>query len=369
MPPSAAPPQADLDADKLALQIAPPLSLPVAARREGESLEAWLLRLPGTAEHRAVSESLKGMGTSGSPQPELQAILYQLVRELRPKTALEIGTLFAGTTHVIARALWANGEGRLITIDPFGGERVPAIIARMPAEIGGRIDFYPLSSMDFFLRNDVPKGSLDFAFIDGDHSYPGALFDLYRTSERMRPDGVVALDNSEVWGVAYATADFLERNPEWRLAGHEPGNLGNLREINRDPKGNGPLGMLILFAPPYVRIGKFPLEGSVRGLNAGPHGRLRLELNREAAAGEVEFSFYFIAWDINFHKNGIITTASNRSGKVEVADGATTIEIPFDPVLLDASPQESNIELQYELRFLARHGASGLALAAAPVLF
>ena len=221
MPPSAAPPQADLDDDKLALQIGPPLSLPVAPRRDGESLEAWLLRLPRTAEHRAVSESLKGMGTSGSPQPELQAVLYELVREARPKTALEIGTLFAGTTHVIARALWANREGRVTTIDPFGGERVPAIIARMPAEIGGRIDFYPLSSMDFFLRTDVSKGALDLAFIDGDHSYPGALFDLYRTSERMSAGGVVVLDNSDKWGVACATADFLERHPDWQLAGHD----------------------------------------------------------------------------------------------------------------------------------------------------
>ena len=358
-----------LNDDKLGRQIGPPLRLPVAPRRDGESLEAWLLRLPGTAEHQAVSENLKGMGTSGSPQPELQAILYQLVREFRPKTALEIGTLFAGTTHVIARALWANGEGRVTTIDPFGDERVPAIIARMPAEIGGLIDFYPLSSMDYFLRSGVPKGSLDFAFVDGDHSYPGAFFDLYRTSERIRPGGVVVLDNSEVWGVAYATADFLERNPDWRLAGHEPGNLGNLREISRNPKGNGPLGMLVLFAPPYVRIGKVPLEGSVRGLNAGPYERLRLELHREAAAGEVEFSFYFIAWDVDFHRNGIITAASNRSGKIELSAGATDIEISFDRVLLDASPQESNIELQYELRFLARDGASGLALAAAPVLF
>ena len=127
--------------------------------------------------------------------------------------------------------------------------------------------------------------------------------------------------------------------------------------------------MLILFAPPYVPLGKFPLEGSLGGLNAGPYERLGLELYRDAAAGEVEFSFHFIAWDIDFHRNGIIVAGSNRSGKVEVADGAAVIEIPFDPVLLDASPRKCSVRLEYELRFLARDGASGLALAAAPVLF
>jgi predicted O-methyltransferase YrrM len=156
----------------------------------------------------------QGGNTEGSPPPEHQAILYQLIRELRPKTVLEIGTFFAGTTHIIARALWAKGEGRVITIDPFGGERVPAIIARMPAEISERIDFYPLSSMDFFLHHKVPRGSLDFAFIDGDHTYPGAHFDLYRTSERIRPGGIIVMDNSNLSGVAHATADFLESNPD-----------------------------------------------------------------------------------------------------------------------------------------------------------
>ena len=368
MPSSAAPPQADLDDSKLALQIGPPVRLPVTPRRDGEALEAWLLRLPGTAEHRAVSESLKGIGTSGSPRPELQAILYQLLRELRPKTALEIGTLFAGTTHVIARALWANGEGRVTTIDPFGGERVPAIIARMPPEIGGRIDFYPLSSMDFFLRRDVPRGSLDFAFIDGDHSYPGAHFDLYRTSERVKPNGVIVMDNAYLCGVANATADFLESNPDWRAAGHEPGGSANLREVGRVASRIGPLGMLVLFAPPYIRVGKFPLEDSIRNINAGPYERMRLELHGESPPGVVEFWFYFVARDFNFHKNGIVAADAVRRDKIQIAAGATVVEIPFETVLLNASPRENNIQLEYELRFLASDGVSGLALAAAPAL-
>ena len=102
---------AAMDGDRISLQTAPATMLPAAPRRTGESLGAWLLRLSETTEHRAVAESLVGLATSGSPPRRLQAIIYHLVRKLRPKTALEIGTLFAGTTHVIARALWANGEG------------------------------------------------------------------------------------------------------------------------------------------------------------------------------------------------------------------------------------------------------------------
>lgn len=100
-----------MDDDKLTLQIGPAAMLPAAFRRDGECIEAWLLRLPATAAHRVAVENFKGLATAGSPPPRLQALLYHLIRELRPKMVLEIGTLFAGTAHVIARALWANGEG------------------------------------------------------------------------------------------------------------------------------------------------------------------------------------------------------------------------------------------------------------------
>jgi hypothetical protein len=39
---------------------------------------------------------------------------------LRPKVVAEVGTLFAGTTETLARALWENGEGVVHTTDPFG---------------------------------------------------------------------------------------------------------------------------------------------------------------------------------------------------------------------------------------------------------
>lgn len=40
---------------------------------------------------------------------ESRAVLFSLIRTLRPKVVAEVGTLFAGTTEVMARALWENG--------------------------------------------------------------------------------------------------------------------------------------------------------------------------------------------------------------------------------------------------------------------
>src|SRR5216683_478845 len=74
-----------------------------------------------------------------------RAMLFALIRMLRPKVVAEIGTYYAGGAEVIARALWENGEGFLHTTDPFGAERCPAIIANWPAELRNLVEFHPLN--------------------------------------------------------------------------------------------------------------------------------------------------------------------------------------------------------------------------------
>jgi predicted O-methyltransferase YrrM len=61
-----------------------------------------------------------------------QALIYCLVRGLRPRLVVEIGTYRAGTASIIAAALVANGIGQIHTIDPFGAETVPSIIRDWP---------------------------------------------------------------------------------------------------------------------------------------------------------------------------------------------------------------------------------------------
>ena len=78
-----------------------------------------------------------------------RAVLFSLIRMHRPQVVAEIGTLYAGTTEIMARALWENGAGIVYTTDPFGAERCPEIIATWPAELREVTRFYPLSSMDF----------------------------------------------------------------------------------------------------------------------------------------------------------------------------------------------------------------------------
>ena len=101
--------------------------------------------------------------------------MYHLVQALRPQLTLEIGTYFAGTTEVIARALCANGSGGLLTIDPFGAERVPAILQTWPKDLSDSVSFMTMNSMEIFMAFDHLKRILDFSFADGNHAYTYAF--------------------------------------------------------------------------------------------------------------------------------------------------------------------------------------------------
>src|SRR6516225_3845248 len=91
--------------------------------------------IPGILASPEFTEAIQAFASSPSiagalVSPDSQALLYSLIRLLRPKIAIEIGTYKASTTEAMARALVENGQGILHTIDPYGAEMSPQIIAR-----------------------------------------------------------------------------------------------------------------------------------------------------------------------------------------------------------------------------------------------
>jgi hypothetical protein len=123
----------------------------------------------------------------------------------------------------------ANQHGIVVTVDPFP-EFAPPIIARWPDGLGEYTAFVPASSMNFFMEAAGKGLNFDLAFIDGNHDYAFAAYDLNMTAERMAPVGVIVLDNFDQPGPFYAVKHFLAHNPGWREAGgamdaHDDGNL------------------------------------------------------------------------------------------------------------------------------------------------
>jgi Methyltransferase domain len=182
-------------------------------------------------------------------------LLYHLVRTMKAREVIEIGTYYAATSEVITRALWENGQGTLHTTDPFGADRCPGIIGRWPAELRRHVTFYPVSSMDLFMDLDRRKVVLDVAFIDGNHDQEFAYFDLCSAARLMRPGGIVVMDNLEQAGVFWAALEFLRANPDWTEIGDSIGKFdpGNPFDDSRLFLGDTPFALLKAPAAFFVK--------------------------------------------------------------------------------------------------------------------
>ena len=86
--------------------------------------------------------------------PKAQALLFAIIRNLRPEHVVEIGTYKGGTAEGMARAVQANGHGMVHTVSPFDVERFEPIAARWPAELRLHMRYHPIDSMAFFMVTD-----------------------------------------------------------------------------------------------------------------------------------------------------------------------------------------------------------------------
>ena len=69
------------------------------------------------------------------------------------------------------------------------------------------------------MKADEEGMRFDLVFVDGNHDYEFALFDIQAAAARMMPGGVIVIDNISQAGPYYATVDFLRARPEWSDCG------------------------------------------------------------------------------------------------------------------------------------------------------
>lgn len=247
-----------------------------------ESLLAWKL----TGAYREAEVAFADYPERSLCRSIDRMLLYHLVRSLKPEHVVEVGTYFAAGSEVLARALWENGRGVLHTIDPYGAIRGPSLIGRWDQALQDRVRFYPWNSMEFFQHLGERGISPELVFIDGNHDFEFALFDLEAAARLMRPGGVIVMDDCNQSGPLWASKVFLERRPGWS----EIGNCLQVTESS-DPFGAVPTlfpdsKFLLLRSSPEVIVGRLPhstgqvwfggnrLEGIDFSLAGGQRGEL-----------------------------------------------------------------------------------------------
>jgi len=158
----------------------------------------------------------KTLDESGGPQPaggvnsgDRRAI-YCLVRALRPRSILEIGTHVGSSTLAMALAAKRLAaapepvETTITTVDvhdvnhPVTGAWVKLKAEHSPAEMidrvgaGRFVSFRRRDSLEF-LRDETDAARFDFIFLDGDHSAPAVYQEIPAALRRLNRPGFILL--------------------------------------------------------------------------------------------------------------------------------------------------------------------------------
>jgi predicted O-methyltransferase YrrM len=336
---------------------------PIAAPKGEASDIAAVMASPEYAKIRAYFSLYPGRSLMSDHS---RAVLYSLVRMMRAELIAEIGTLYAGTTEVFARALWENGGGVVHSADPYGGERCPAIIAQWPAELQSHAQFHAKSSMDFFSRMVLENKTFDLLLIDGNHDYEYALFDLQMAARLMRPGGVVVMDNSEQSGPFKAARLFLAANPAWREIGNAIASYHPLKPFERDRSSLPGTSFLLLRAPEHLSIGEGPHSWGQAWIDAPHVSGLRFQVV-QACKGVLLYQIYLRAF-ANANK-WIKEERFEGSVRIEADGDRTAIDHALGRTLSVVSPPEYDDQLftlEFDLSWQADPGTSPLALATLP---
>ena len=132
--------------------------------------------------------------------PEELTGLFEMVRKLQPRRALEIGTYTGGTFFMTCRV--ADPNATLISVDLPGGRFGRGyvwprkFVYRRFAKGEQELHCLRRNSHDHrtfdLVRSLLGNQPLDFLFVDGDHTYGGVRSDFEMYSPLVRKGGIVA---------------------------------------------------------------------------------------------------------------------------------------------------------------------------------
>jgi predicted O-methyltransferase YrrM len=283
-----------------------------------------------TVQAFADSPSIKGALIS----PDSQALLYCLIRLFQPSVAVEIGTYLASTTEAMARAVAENGNGMLHTVDPYGEDRAPPIIAQWPQELRNVTNLHITDSMMFFAWMQQCEMRTGLVFVDGNHEYEFALFDIQCAARVISPGGFIVIDNIAQPGPFFAARDFLEKAHSlgWSECGSSLQRYRLMEPFDRHRTTIHNTDFCVLRAPNFISIGNRPVTfGSLPWTVES--AALRLKLAGESA-GQLHVQFIIRVFENPPRE--IIQSAS-----IDLAEGTEfDITIPF-PELLDKNVRKT----------------------------
>jgi predicted O-methyltransferase YrrM len=287
--------------------------------------------------------------------PQAQAILYSIVRNLRPDHVFEIGSYKAGTTEALCRALFANGKGLAHTVDPFRGDYVAAVLKCWPPQLFRHVRLHAMDSMAFYKDMERQTIHAGVVFVDGNHDYEFAAFDIACGARAITPGGYIFVDNIAQPGPFFAARDFLLANPDWRELGNAAANYDGGKAFDRYRRTIPHSDFMVLRAPVRHAVGARPFNmGRVRW-GSGQVTGVRLRLVPPDQAGRLNVQVVLRGF-------GTVPAETIGDASVQVEAGPSELAVTLTPpAQLDGQFVYYTVE-----PWLIWHGAQPLQLLAAP---
>jgi hypothetical protein len=117
------------------------------------------------------------------------------------------------------------------------------------------VRFYSVDSMAFFMRMQKDLIQPSLVFVDGNHDYEFALFDILAAARCLAPGGFVVVDNISQAGPYYAAADFLASHPEWLDCAARSSQWDPAKAYDGERTRVSNTDLMVLRAPPAHVIG------------------------------------------------------------------------------------------------------------------
>jgi hypothetical protein len=287
--------------------------------------------------------------------PQAQAILYCLIRNQRPDHVYEIGSYKAGTTEALARALCANGNGLAHTVDPFRGDYIAAVLKCWPPDLFRHARLHAMDSMAFYKDMERQGVHPGIVFVDGNHDYEFAAFDIACGARAITLGGYIFVDNIAQPGPFFAARDFLLANPDWRELGTAAADYDRGKAFDRFRRTILWTDFMVLRAPMQHSVTERPFNiGRVRW-GAGKVAGVRLKLVPPDEPGEL---------NVQVVLRGFGTVPAETIGEASVAVEAGVGELAVTlapPAALDGQFVYYTVE-----PWLIWRGAKPLQLVAEP---
>jgi predicted O-methyltransferase YrrM len=169
-----------------------------------------------------------------------------LIRRTQPSISLEVGCAYGISSLFICEALREVNAAKHIIIDPYQYDIFEGIgLANLRrAGYDDIIEFHEIVSYQYLARLTEERVRIDFAFIDGQHTFDYVLVDFFLIDKLLRTGGIIVFDDLTHPSVR-SVCRYVLLNLRYKCVGPLPSPIPALRKLAAGVSANTPLRRIV----------------------------------------------------------------------------------------------------------------------------